>query len=146
MWQHWIFNHWLFESREKCVSSSKVPIHVIFLISKNCCCLVAQLCLTLGPHGLQHARLPCPSLSPKVCSNSRPLSWWCHPTISSFVAPCPPAINPSQHQGLFQRVGSSHQAAKISELQFWHQSFQWIFRISTNRDWQNLCSYIAFGN
>ena len=34
------------------------------------------------PHGLQHARLPCPSLSLRVCSDSCPLSWWCHPTIS----------------------------------------------------------------
>ena len=38
------------------------------------------------PHGLQLARLPCPSLSPGVCSNSCPLSWWCHPTISSSPA------------------------------------------------------------
>ena len=38
------------------------------------------------PHGLQHARLPRPSLSPGVCSNSCPLSPWCHPTISSSVA------------------------------------------------------------
>ena len=37
--------------------------------------------------GLQQARFPCPSLSPRVCSNSCPLSWWCHPTISSFIAP-----------------------------------------------------------
>ena len=36
---------------------------------------------SLRPHGLQHARLPCPSPSPRVCSNSCPLSWWCHPTI-----------------------------------------------------------------
>ena len=35
----------------------------------------------------QHARLPCPSVSPGVCSNSCPLSWWCHPTFSSSVAP-----------------------------------------------------------
>ena len=44
------------------------------------------------PHGLLHARLPCPSLSPRVCSDSHPLSQWCHPTISSSVAPfssCP---------------------------------------------------------
>ena len=39
------------------------------------------------PHGLQHARLPCPSLSPGACSNSCPLSQWCHPTISSSVSP-----------------------------------------------------------
>ena len=52
------------------------------------CCLVTQLCLTLcDPHGLQQASLPCPSLSPRVCSNLCPLSQWCHPTISSSVAP-----------------------------------------------------------
>ena len=39
------------------------------------------------PHGPHHARFPCPSLSPGVCSNSCPLSRWCHPTISSFVTP-----------------------------------------------------------
>ena len=38
---------------------------------------------SLWPHGLQHTRLTCPSLSPRVCSNSCPLSQWCHPTISS---------------------------------------------------------------
>ena len=42
---------------------------------------------SLRPHGLQHARLPCPSLSPRVSSNSCPLSQWCHPTISSSVVP-----------------------------------------------------------
>ena len=42
---------------------------------------------SLWPHGLQHARLPCPSLSPGACSNLCPLSQWCHPTISSSVAP-----------------------------------------------------------
>ena len=41
---------------------------------------------SLPPRGLQHTRLPCPSLSFRVCSNSCPLSWWCHPTISSSVA------------------------------------------------------------
>ena len=42
---------------------------------------------SLQPHGLQHSRLPCPSPTPKACSNSCPLIWWCHPTISSFVVP-----------------------------------------------------------
>ena len=42
---------------------------------------------SLRPHGLQHARLPCPSLTPGACSNSCPLSWWWHPTISSSVVP-----------------------------------------------------------
>ena len=46
---------------------------------------------SLRPHGLQHTRLPCPSPSPGVCSNSCSLSQWCHPTISSSVIPfsCP---------------------------------------------------------
>ena len=50
-----------------------------------CCSVVAQSCLTPQPHGLQHTRLPCPSPSPGACSNSCPLSQWCHPTISSSV-------------------------------------------------------------
>ena len=41
---------------------------------------------SLWPHGMEHASLPCPSLSPGVCSNSYPLSRWCHPNISSYVA------------------------------------------------------------
>ena len=55
----------------------------------NCyCCSVTKLCQILcDPHGLQHARPPCPPLSPRVCSNSCPLSQWCYLTISSPVAP-----------------------------------------------------------
>ena len=42
---------------------------------------------SLQLHGLKNARLLCPSLSPGVCSDSYPLNWWCHPTISSSVVP-----------------------------------------------------------
>ena len=42
---------------------------------------------SLWPHGLQHARIPCPSPTPGTYSNSCPLRWWCHPTISSSVIP-----------------------------------------------------------
>ena len=42
---------------------------------------------SLRPHGLQHARLPCPSPTPRVYSNSCPLCQWCHPIISSSVVP-----------------------------------------------------------
>ena len=45
------------------------------------------MCDSLRPHGLQHARLPCPSPTPRVYSDSCPLSWWCHSTISSSVVP-----------------------------------------------------------
>ena len=56
------------------------------------CCSVTQQCLTLWFHELQHARLPFPSPSPRACSNSYPLSQWCHPSILSSVVPfssCP---------------------------------------------------------
>ena len=42
---------------------------------------------SLQPHGLQHTRFPCPSLTPRTWSNSCPSNWWCHPPIASFVIP-----------------------------------------------------------
>ena len=85
----------------------------------------------LWPHGLELTRLPCPSPSSRACSKSCPLSWWCHPAISSSVnsrkSPSSPVFSLSQHQGLFQWVSSLHQVAKLLELQ--PQSFQWIFRV-----------------
>ena len=53
---------------------------------------------SLPPHCLHHVRLPCPSLSSRVSSNSCPLNQWCHPTISSFVIPffsCPQSSSAS---------------------------------------------------
>ena len=97
---------------------------------------------SLQPHGLQQARLPCPSPSPGAWSNSCPLSRWCHSTISSSIvpfsswsqsfqasSPSPPDLRVSQQQGLFQWEGSSHQMVKVLELQPQRQSLQWIFRI-----------------
>ena len=84
---------------------------------------------SLQPHRLQHARLPCLSLSPGVCSNSCPLSRWCYWTISPSAALLSFSFNPSQHQGLFQWVRSSHQVAKVLEHQLQQQFFQWIFRV-----------------
>ena len=74
---------------------------------------------SLRLHGLQHARPPCPSPTPGAYSNSCPLSWWCHPTILSFVIPSPPAFNLSQHQCLFQSVSSlpsGGQSIRVSAL------------------------------
>ena len=72
---------------------------------------------SLRPHESQHARPPCPSPSPRVHSHSRPSSQWCHPAISFFVIPSPPAPNSSQHQSLFQWINSSHEVAKVLEFQ-----------------------------
>ena len=54
---------------------------------KRICFSCSVVSDSLWPHGLQHARLPYPSPSPWACSNSYPLSQWCHPTISSSVIP-----------------------------------------------------------
>ena len=62
-----------------------IPQDVVVVQSLSCI-------LTLWPQGLQHARLLCPPLSPRVCANSCPLSQWCYLTISSSVTPfssCP---------------------------------------------------------
>ena len=50
------------------------------------------------------------------------------------LSPSPPALNLSQHQGLFQGVSSLHQVAKVLECQLQHQSFQWIFRTDLLQD------------
>ena len=49
-------------------------------------CLGPNYTLRLWPHGLQLTRLPCPSSSRRVCSNSKSLSWWFHPTVSSSAS------------------------------------------------------------
>ena len=75
------------------------------------------LSISLPLHELQHARLHYPSLFPGDCSNSCSLSWWHHPTISSSITPfssCPQSffsLDKTQHQGLVQWVGFSHQVA-----------------------------------
>ena len=57
--------------------------------------------LTLQPHGLQQARLPCPSPMPGAYSNSRSLSWWCHPIISSSVVPFTSCLQSFSASGSF---------------------------------------------
>ena len=57
---------------------------------------------SLRPHGLQHTRLPCPSPSPRAYSNSRPLSQWCHLTISSSIVPFSSLLQSFPALGSFQ--------------------------------------------
>ena len=72
---------------------------------------------SLQPHILQHARPPCPSPTPRVCSNSCPFSWWCQPIISSSVGPFSSHLQSFKYQGLFKWVSSLHQVAKVLEFQ-----------------------------
>jgi len=74
---------------------------------------------SLLPHGLQHARLPCPSPSLRACSNSCPLSRWCYPTISSSVTPfsfCPPSFSASGSFPMSQLFPSGGQSTGASDL------------------------------
>ena len=84
-------------------------------------------CSVVQPLGL-HTRPPCPSPTPRVYSNSCPLSWWCHPTISYSVIPFSSHLQSIPASGSFQMNSSSHHVAKVLEFQLQHRSFQWIFR------------------
>ena len=94
---------------------------------------VAQSCQTLWPRGLQHTRPPCPSPSPETCSNSYPLSWWCHPTISSSVIPfsSPHSVFPSI------RVFSSESVLHSRWSKYWSFSFS----ISPSNEYSGLISF-----
>ena len=70
----------------------------------------------MSTHELQHTRLPCPLLSPRVCSKSCLLVSDAIQPFHPLSPPPPPALSRSQHQGLFQWVSSSHQVAKLLEL------------------------------
>ena len=96
------------------------PIFFSFSITKEI--VVVQLLshdpfvTSLWPHELQHTRLPCLSPSPGACSNSCPLSWWCHPTISSLVAPfssCPQSFPASWPFPVSQLFVSGSQIVKF---------------------------------
>ena len=80
---------------------------------------------SLSPHGLQHARPPYPSPTPRACSNSSPLSQWCHPTISSSVAPfsCLQSFPASGSFPMSQFFASGGQSIGASA-----SVFPWIFR------------------
>ena len=72
---------------------------------------------SLRPHEPQHARPPCPSPTPGACTNSRPLSRWCHPTISSSVTPfssCPQSSPASGSFAMSQLFASGGQTIGAS--------------------------------
>ena len=87
----------------------------------------------LQPHELQHARVPCPSPSPRDCPSSCPLSWWCHPTISS----CHPLL---LLLSIFPRIRvfSSESALRIRWPKYWGG---FSFSISPSNEYSRLISF-----
>ena len=83
---------------------------------------------SLQPHGLQNARLPCPSPTPGAYSYSCPSSRWCHPTISSSVVPFSSCLQSFPGSGSFPVSQFFASSGQSTGFQLQHQSFQWIFR------------------
>ena len=98
-------------------------------------CSVTQLCLTLWDP-VDCSTPGCPVLHYLQKFAQTNVHWVSDAIQPShpLSSPSPPALNLSQHQGLFQWVSSSHQVTKILELQLQHQSFQWIFRVDFLQD------------
>ena len=88
---------------------------------------------SLSPHALQHTRLPCPSLSPGVCSDSCPLSRQCHPSISFSVSPL--LLLPSTFPSI--RVFSNELVLRIRWPKYWSFSFS----ISPSNEYSRLISF-----
>ena len=86
---------------------------------------VAQSYLTLRPHESQHARPPCHHQLPESTQTHVHQVGDAIQPSHPLLSPSLPAAIPSQHQGLFQWVNSSHEVAKVLEFQLQHQSFQW---------------------
>ena len=84
---------------------------------------------SLRPHGLQHARRPCPSPTPRVYSNSCPLSRQCHPTISSSVIPFSSSLQSFPTSGFFKWISSLHQ---------WWKYWRFSFSISPSNEYSGL--------
>ena len=95
----------------------------------TCCFSATQLCLTLRPHGLRHARILCPSSS-GACSNSSLLSWWCHPIILSSVIPFSSCLQSFPTKGSFLM---SH----IRQPKYWGFTFS----ISPSNEYSGLISF-----
>ena len=122
----WTIN--LQKRRKEYTMRERQSLQQVVLEKLDCCCSLfsrSVVSSSLWLHGLQHARLPCPSPSPGICLNSCPQSLWCHPTISSSVPPfssCPqflPASESFPTSWLFglggQRIGASALASVLSK-------------------------------
>ena len=93
-------------------SYSKFPLAIYFTYMCSVQFSHSVLSNSLQPHGLQYARLFCPSPTPRAYSNSCPLSWWYHPTISSSVVPFSSCLQFFPTSGSFQMSQSFTSSGK----------------------------------
>ena len=110
---------------------------------------------SLQPYGLQNARLPCPSPTPRACSSSCPSSQWCHPTISSSVVPFSsrlqsfPASESFSVSQFFASGGQSIGASAIASvlpmnIQDWFPLGWTGLSHASNLDWQSVSHMIIY--
>ena len=121
---------WLSRSIRPFLYSSSVYSCVFFLSVQLIHSVMSD---SLWPHGLQQTRLPCPSPTPGVYSNSCSLSWWCHPTISSSVVPfssCPQSFP----------VSGSFPMSQVLRIQ-WPKYWSFSFSISPSNECSGLISF-----
>ena len=124
------------KNRVHIFSANHDTVTWVYKVHCCCCCLVAKLCPTLcDPMDCSTPGFP---VIHHLLEFTQTHVRWVSDAIQPshpLASPSPPAFNLSQHQGLFQWIGSSHQVAKLLELQLQHQSFQWIFRVGFRLDW-----------
>ena len=120
------------EAEKKYTKSSQF----VELYTVRCCCSVAKWCLIICKP-MSCSRPGFPALHYLLEFAQTHVHW-----VDDAIQPphplwpsSPSALNLSQHQGLFQWVGSSHQLIKVLDLQLQHQSFQWIVRVDFLWDW-----------
>ena len=113
-----------------CVKNAYYHVLTQFSSVQFSCSVVSNF---LQPHESQHARLPCPSPTPRVHSDSRPSSQWCHPAISSSVIPfssCPQSLPASESFPVRQLFSWGDQSTVVSVL-------AWVLPMNT-QDWSPL--------
>ena len=116
-------------------------MYILYIIYIYLFSSVTQLCLTLRPHGLQHARLPCLSPVPGPCSKSCPLSWWCHPTISSSVILFSSCLQSFPASGYFLFFFFIRVLSNESVLIRWPEYWSFSFSISPSNEYSGLISF-----
>ena len=120
-----------------CAQEHKTIIYFLYSLCFTTWILIQFSCSAMSDssrhHELQHGRPPCSSPTPRVYPNSCPLSWWCHPTISSSVVPfssCPQSCSASGSFQISQLFVSGGQSTEVSALAS-------VFTVNT-QDWTPL--------